>query len=102
MDSLECTVEVVPPLQSVFVCDNFAVSVKIKDLIYPPIYDYEFWLIYDPTKMTPVNAWDGCFLQPPKLFMWEIVNDYPLPGTDAAHCGGVTMPPSGGSTGAGT
>lgn len=87
------TVYVDPPEQTVNVCSNFTVNVNIEGVETTPVHDYDFFLYYDSSKMTPVNTFDGGFLQSPVVFSWD-----PLVG--AVHCFAVTL--DGGSIGGGT
>jgi len=83
-----------PHEQTVNVCENFTVYVNIEG-VEPqlPVFDYDFFLFYDDSKMTPLNASDGGFLQPSVIFSWVVTQG-------AVHCGGVTL--DGGSIGGGT
>jgi hypothetical protein len=87
------TVYVNPQEQTVDVCNNFYVYVNIEGVEEPAVYDYNFFLYYDSSLMTPVNAWDGGFLQPPVTFGWET-------SLSSVHCWAVTL--DGGSIGDGT
>jgi len=90
------TVYVDPPEQTVRVCSDFYVFVKIMDVVTPSIHDYDFFLYYDPSKMTPLNAFDGGFLHSPVSFHWEVLQGPPA----SVHCWANTG--DGGATGSGT
>jgi hypothetical protein len=68
-----CTIRVVPSVDSVEVCTNFVVDVNIEDFYQFPVYDYEFILFFDPTKVEVVIAYNGDFLvePPPVTFSYD-------------------------------
>ena len=99
--TIPCTVYVDPAKTTVNVCTSFLINVNIANLIEPPIYHYDFFLTYDSSMMTPLNAWDGGFLEPPLVgLFWEIEPDYGGLGIDAVHCWAMTE--DGGAVGSGT
>ena len=92
---VDADVRIEPRMDTVQVYTNFIVDVNIYDFYQFPVFDYEFNLFYDPTQMTPINAWDGGFLQQPVSFSWSIV----APGQLFIQCWTLTTL---GSTGSGT
>lgn len=95
----DAMVSLEPPSIDTAVCGNFTVDVVIVEHSFPLIYDYDFFLQYDSTQMTPVNAWDAGYLQPNVNFKWEVLPDWYGPGFNAVHCWAVTD--DGGSSGPG-
>lgn len=88
-----------PESLNVNVCDYFLIDVMI-DVTVPLAADYDFFLSYDASAMTAVNAWDGGFLNPVVTFNWEILFDWGGLGIDAVHCWASTS--DGGVIGIGT
>lgn len=95
-----CTVVVDPETTVVAVCQNFLININIFGVVDPAVYDYDFFLYYNSSLMSALNAWNGDFLMPFVIFNWEVLPDYGGPGIDAVHCWATTT--DGGATGDGT
>lgn len=69
------TIYVYPRGITVDVCQEFTVSIMIDNPEFVSIGDYDFFLNYDSTQMTPVSASDGGYLKPTVTFNWETLNN---------------------------